>query len=193
MCFSCSTNTKSVIQKYESTSDTIDLSSVTDLDYESYEQYIKPIIKRHLNYNPNALKQSGELAFMAEYINQYPHEFGFYDMKVINKRLNDLLGESYKFIDNCALETPIKALNDDMLVIHGCEAHNCHKVNYDIYIRYDDDVIAVILKDDSTFHFYSEEGKVGFEFYHWFLNYMHLLDLDKRIGTFKNAPIIITK
>ena len=197
---SCSNNGKSVNQTHNSISDTLHLNDITDLNYEYYEEHIKSVIKKYLNYNSNEITRrnitsyepSGELGFLTEYINQCPFDFGFSYMPVINKRLSDLLGKRFEFIDNCALQPPMRELND-VLIIHGCEAHNCHIVNYDIYINYSDDAIKVVLYDESTIYCYSEDGTVGLEFYYWLMNYIDFTDLQKRMGTYKNAPIIITK
>ncbi|MCD8102300.1 MAG: hypothetical protein LUE26_07010 [Alistipes sp.] len=182
--------------------DSLDLKQYPNMDYRTFEMEVKPLLQKYLIYDEKEIQRrkskgyvlSGDLAFLIEHANQYPHDFGFFENPIIQQRLKNLTTQYFELFDVCAVESPIEPLGDDVLIIHGCMPHNCNTVFYDIFVSFYDDVISIVMANEGKLHCFSEDGKVGVEFYIWIYNYMESFGYQRRLAKEREiTPFILYK
>jgi hypothetical protein len=108
------------------------------------------------------------LSYLLEYSGKYEFESKLFDNEPLKSRLKKILGSTYDyFMGCCDVQSPIN-IENGIVFIEGCQAHNCPGVFYVVYIDINSDQIFVGLYDEGTVNLY-REGNTTYP--NWLLNW----------------------
>ncbi|AFH49061.1 Hypothetical protein IALB_1351 [Ignavibacterium album JCM 16511] len=113
-------------------------------------------------------KPEPPLSYLLEYKGKYEFESKLLNNEPLKSRLKKAIGANYNyFMECCNVQSPIK-IENGIVFIEGCQAHNCPGVFYVVYIDINSDKIFAGLYDNGTVSLYRE----GNETYpNWLLNW----------------------
>ncbi len=108
--------------------------------------------------NENKKISEPPLSYLLKYSSKYEFESKLFDNEPLKSRLKKILGSTYDyFMGCCDVQTPIK-IENEIVFIEGCQAHNCPGVYYVVYIDVKTDEIFVGLFDEGKISLYSERS-----------------------------------
>lgn len=83
--------------------------------------------------NENKKISEPPLSYLLKYSSKYEFESKLFDNEPLKSRLKKILGSTYDyFMGCCDVQTPIK-IENEIVFIEGCQAHNCPGVYYVVY------------------------------------------------------------
>jgi hypothetical protein len=89
------------------------------------------------------------------------------DNLAFKKRLMHLIGNRYKSLKIiAAVESPVM-VNNNIVIIEGCQAHNCNMTNVIVVIDLSKNIMYAGIKKEGQIKTYSEDGSSSSEIADW--------------------------